>query len=132
MCRQKVWGVEKGEPRLEPFSLKHILLTAKENKDLIASIELLLIISTWFTLISPSNYGMELSYSNVKQAGTTHGEEMSPWHMNHPERSDVPCALDQTQPSASLARARSSLMAERAHGTRDRMRGSWLPYRSTE
>lgn len=38
--------MEKGEPRPEPFSLKHILLTAKENKDLRSSIELLLIITT--------------------------------------------------------------------------------------
>lgn len=37
--------MDKGEPRPEPFSLKHIL-TAKENKDLRASIELLLIITT--------------------------------------------------------------------------------------
>lgn len=38
--------MEKGEPYPEPFSLKHILVRAKENKDLIASIELLLIITT--------------------------------------------------------------------------------------
>lgn len=73
--------------------------------------KLLLIINPWFTLISPSNYGMELSYSNVKQAGITNGKEMSPRHMNHPGRSEAPCALDQTQPSASQMRARSPLMA---------------------
>jgi len=52
--------------------------------------------------------------------------------MNHPGRSEVLCALDQTQPSASQARARSPLMAKRAPGMETLMRSSWLPCMGTE
>lgn len=47
--------------------------------------------------------------------------------MNHPGRSEVPCEVDQMQPSVSQARARSPLMARRSPGTCTQMRSSWLP-----
>lgn len=69
---------------------------------------------------------MELSHSNVKQAGITHGKEMSPRHMNHPGRSEVPCALDQPRPRP-LRWGQDHLWWQEAADTWTPVRSSWLP-----